>query len=447
MLPSRAIAITIWPGANTLLSHSHRRPPTKGVQVLQKYLSFLLSERRVLTFGISMTFFSSFGQTFLFAIFVPYFLSEFALSNTEFGSLYSLATLTSAFLLPILGQWIDRIPIKYYSLSVAGLMSLASLLMAASWSIASFFIAVLLLRLAGQGLSGHTADTTMAKAFDHQRGKALSISSLGYAAGEGVLPLAIAGLASFMYWRNIWWLTAFLLLLFVMPAIYRLISKHPLNEHVRSSNRPPERATFRLFENAAMLRDPRTPYILPAALMPPFWMTGFLLYQISFGRELGWTPTLIASAFILFAITRVFASLAIGPIIDRFSARRVFPFFLVPLTTALIIPLVLPPKVSIYLYMIMFGVSLGIGNSLKSALLAELYGTEYLGAIRSLFASLMIFGTGLSPFLMGYLLDSRVPLAYIFTIAILTCAFSMLLAFRLYRPDMDRRPAGSSESR
>ncbi|MDR8393013.1 hypothetical protein NC796_17790 [Aliifodinibius sp. S!AR15-10] len=91
------------------------------------YLTFVLKERRLLSFGLSFTFFSSFGQTFLISLFVPYFLQDFQLSNAGFGSLYSGATLVSAAVLPWLGKWIDHIPLRLYSTFVAIGLIVASL--------------------------------------------------------------------------------------------------------------------------------------------------------------------------------------------------------------------------------------------------------------------------------------------------------------------------------
>lgn len=408
---------------------------------MNPYLSFLYREKRILSFGVSLTFFSSFGQTFLFALFVPYFLQEFTLSKSEFGTIYSIATLGSAFLLPAIGEKIDQIPIKYYSTAVAGMLAMASVFMAVSWGVASLFVALLLLRLGGQGLSGHTADTTMAKAFVGDRGKALSVSSLGYPIGEGILPLVITTLLTVTYWRNLWWFSALILIAGVGPALYRMIRKHPVNDlitkPIEGSKRSKKSFTFNPFEHIGLLGDPRMKYILPAALMPPFWVTGFFLYQVSFGDELGWTPTMIASGFIGFAVARIVASLIVGPMIDRFTARNLFPFYQVPLLLALTMPLLFPAGISVYLYLGCIGVGLGIGSPIKTALWAEMFGAEKIGAVRSLFAALMVFGTSLSPFIMGFILDSRAELPQVFGIAITSVVLSILLALVIYR-----RPAG-----
>jgi len=60
------------------------------------YLRFFLTHPRALSFGVLLTLFSSFGQTFLISIFVPRLLEEFALNTAQFGALYALATITSA---------------------------------------------------------------------------------------------------------------------------------------------------------------------------------------------------------------------------------------------------------------------------------------------------------------------------------------------------------------
>lgn len=96
------------------------------------YLHFAFKEKRILSFGLSLTFFSSFGQTFLISLFVPYFLKEFDLSNASFGTIYSAATLASAGLMPYLGQWIDRIHLQKYSLMVACSLLVASVMAAAA---------------------------------------------------------------------------------------------------------------------------------------------------------------------------------------------------------------------------------------------------------------------------------------------------------------------------
>lgn len=395
------------------------------------YLSFALREKRILSFGLSFTFMSSFGQTFLISLFVPYFLEDFSLSNATFGSLYSVATLVSAGTLPYLGQWIDYLPLRTYSQLVATGLLIASLTVALSWHIALLFVGLILLRLSGQGLSSHTAQTAMARYFVHERGKALSISSLGYPIGEGVLPLAIAGLLSILSWRMTWGLIVIVIAVVFIPMVRIVLDKQeraPSDDEDSPADK--NESSWPIYQ--MLLSDLRFWLLIPAVLLPAFWVTGLFLYQVSIAEQLSWSATLIASAFVGFAGSRIVSSLSIGPVIDYYSARTVFPFYLLPFGVGLLFAYYHPGSWSAFGYMILIGATMGIGSNVKSALWAELYGRDIIGTVRSLFSSLMVFSTAMSPFLMGWAIDRGIAMESIILIALITVAAATFMAFSVF---------------
>jgi len=398
------------------------------------YLRFALKEKRILSFGLSFTFLSSFGQTFLISLFVPYFLDDFSLSNATFGSLYSVATLISAGSLPYLGKWIDHIPLRRYSLIVVSGLVLASLTVAVSWHIALLFVGLILLRLSGQGLSSHTAQTAMARYFELQRGKALSISSLGYPIGEGILPMIIAGLLGILSWRMTWGVIVLFIALLFIPMIRLILNKreYSLLEDEEDSNNAKE-SSWPIYK--MLLKDLRFWLLTPSVLLPAFWATGLFLYQVSVAEQLGWSATLIASAFVGFAASRVVSSLSIGPAIDHLSARTLFPFYLLPFGVGLVFAYYHPGSWSAFAYMLSIGITMGMGSNIKSALWAELYGTEIIGTIRSLFSSLAVLSTALSPFLMGWAIDQHVAMETILFVAIGTVVAATIMAFAAFQMD------------
>jgi len=392
------------------------------------YLAFVRKERRLLSFAVSFTFFSSFGQTFLISLFVPYFLTAFDLSNATFGSLYSAATLTSAVALPWLGQWIDRIPLRQYSMYVAIGLLIASLVMAVSWHISMLFVGLILLRLSGQGLSGHTAQTTMARYNDQLRGKALSISGIGYPLGEAILPSIIAGVLVLFHWRTTWALIAMVIAIFFIPVLWFLIrsEKTAVDDEIIEEDKPSASDQYKL-----LARDARTWYVVPAILMPPFWVTGLFLYQVSAADQLGWSAALIASAFVAFAATRIATGLFSGPVIDRFSAKTVFPFLLIPMIIGLLVGFFFSGGWAAFVYLGLIGATMGFSSTIKSALWAEMYGTKVIGTVQSAFASLMVFSTALSPFLVGWLLDQSVTMNSILMIAVISSVLAGILSLKI----------------
>lgn len=398
------------------------------------YFAFVRKERRLLSFAVSFTFFSSFGQTFLLSLFVPYFLTAFELSNASFGTLYSAATLAGAFALPWLGQWIDRIPLRTYSMYVATGLLAASMMMAVSWHIAMLFVSLIMLRLSGQGLSSHTAQTTMARFNDGDRGKALSISALGFPIGEAILPVLVAALLTVLHWRTAWGMIAAMIGLIFIPVLWLLIRRE--KETTALSDRDGPKSASENYK--IIFSDIRMLYIAPAVLIPPFWVTGLFLYQVSVGGELGWSATLIASAFVAFALARIASGLLVGPLIDRFSARSIFPFYLLPMIGGLMVPVFYEGSWTAFVYMSMFGATLGLSGTTKSALWAEMFGTEMIGTMQSLYASVMVFTTAMSPFLVGWMLDQSFPMSSVLMLAVVTSVVSTLLSIRIF-PLFDRK--------
>ncbi len=222
----------------------------------------------------------------------------------------------------------------------------------------------------------------MARYFVHQRGKALSISSLGYPIGEGILPLAIAGLLGIFSWRLTWGIIVLVIALFFIPLVRFVLSRneHKEVEHTEKDSQ----ATDSSWEVYRMLAQDYCIWLVkPVVLLPPFWATGLFLYQVSIAEQLGWTATLIASAFVAFAASRIVSSISIGPLIDYFSAKTLIPYYVLPFGFGLVFAYYHPGSWSAFAYMLLIGVTMGMGSNIKSALWAELYGTDIIGTVRS----------------------------------------------------------------
>ena len=137
---------------------------------MREFWRFFRRDTPLLTYGVSLTFLSSVGQTFLVPLFVPHFLEAFALSEGGLGMLYSGATLGSALLLSWVGRWLDREHLHRFTLGVLGLLAAAAFPVAGAWHVAVLGVALPGVRLGGQGLSSHTALTAMARYFETGRG-------------------------------------------------------------------------------------------------------------------------------------------------------------------------------------------------------------------------------------------------------------------------------------
>lgn len=375
------------------------------------YLSFISANPRFLGFGLFLTFSSSFGQTFFISLFSNELRSDFGLSHGEFGGVYSVATLSSGFFLIWVGRAIDRLDLRVFTGVVVLGLAGASFTMANASSIVMLGLAVFGLRLFGQGLLGHIAMVCMARYFEKARGKAVSLASLGYPLGEAALPfMAIAVLGAYG-WRASWEFIAAAILILVFPIAMLLLRSAPHKNVTEPEVAVSGSDRMRVSREASLrevLRDSRFYLILPAILAPSFITTGMFFHQRHLADVKDWSLELLASAFVIFAISQSLTGLSAGQAIDRFGARRLLPVFLLPMGTAMLLLSFSDAPISAQLYMFATGATAGAGAALFGSLWAELYGVRHLGAIRSFVTSLMVFSTALSPPFMGLLFDAGI---------------------------------------
>jgi MFS family permease len=99
-----------------------------------------------------------------------------------------------------------------------------------------------------------------------------------------------------------------------------------------------------------------------------------------------------------------------GAVIDRVGANRVLPFFLLPLSAASFALAVSGPAWSLFIVMVLLGISYGISSTLFGSLWPENYGVVYLGSIRAVTVSAMVLATAAGPGVTGTLIDMGISL-------------------------------------
>lgn len=113
----------------------------------------------------------------------------------------------------------------------------------------------------------------------------------------------------------------------------------------------------------------------------------------------------MAASITAYAAAAFLSSVLSGPLIDRFSAMRLFPFVLLPLSIGLLVLGVFSHPATALIYWFLVGLSGGMSSPVSSSLYAESYGTRSLGTVRSLFTFVMIVSTAMGPLVYSILLD------------------------------------------
>ncbi|WP_353825712.1 MFS transporter [Mesorhizobium sp.] len=163
---------------------------------MQSFSAFVVNNVRWLAGAFLLTLVSSFGQTFFIALSNGDIRETFGLSHGEFGGLYMLATLLSAATLPFLGRSLDRYSTVTMAIATRLMLACATIAMGFAGSLPTLLLALYLLRLFGQGMMTQTALTATGRWFAANRGRAVSVVTLGFHVGGALLPCSSSWPAS-----------------------------------------------------------------------------------------------------------------------------------------------------------------------------------------------------------------------------------------------------------
>jgi MFS family permease len=390
-------------------------------------MAFLSVSPRFLAFGFFTAFFSSFGQTFFIALSSADIRAAFNLSHGDFGLIYSSATLLSAGLLIWAGRKIDDIDLRPYTSIVCAGLALACLGMASVGGALWLIPVIFGLRFTGQGLLSHISTVSMARYFDTHRGKALSISSMGYPMGEALFPTLAVMLIATFGWRHMWTGIGVLLMVVLVPFMLWLLKGHgerqkKLDDHTRTSA---GLSKLTGWTRRQVLSDPRFYVLLPSYLAMSFIGTGFFFHQVHLSESKGWNLSVFVSFFIVYAIAQVVSALLGGVLVDRFNARRMMRYYLFPAVIGLGIIATFNAPWAGAAFMAFMGLSAGMIGVVHGAIWAEIYGIAHLGAIKAMGTALMVLSTALSPPIMGLAIDAGITME---AIALTCAAYSVLAA-------------------
>jgi len=397
------------------------------------YLTFILTNWRFLAFGMAFQMFASPGHTYFISIFGSELRPEFGLSHGDFGLVFAVATVFSGAVFMYLGRFIDKLDLKLFAVLVCFGLAAAALLTAASLNVFMLGAGIFMLRLMGQGLMPHTTAIAMARYFTDRRGTAISIASVGSTLGLSLFPTIAVTLLALVGWRLGWVALAGLYAIVITPLVFWLLKGHG-NRHqhyleLRGARSVNERPGRRESSVADALRDIRFYLILPMLTAPSYILTGFVFHQVFITEAKGWSLTVWAGAFILFAFSSMASSLFFGPLVDRLSALRVMPFILIPLAIVLPLLALFDHTAIIFVFMAGMGATLGGTITIFGAVWPEIWGTTNLGAIRSVGQAFTVFASALAPWVFGLLIDGGMGVAGLAWMNLAHTGIASLLAF------------------
>ena len=164
-------------------------------------------------------------------------------------------------------------------------------------------------------------------------------------------------------------------------------------------------ANAKLWRQQDVLRTSWFYLLAPTVFLVGFLQTALFFFQTFIAAENGWTNEWMAGSIVAYAGASILTSIVSGPLIDRFSAIRMFPFMLLPLAAGVIVLSLGTHPVIAPAFWLLVGFTGGMNAPVSSSLYAEIFGTRSLGTVRSLFTFVMVVSTALGPVVYSFFLE------------------------------------------
>lgn len=423
--------------------------------MLKSFHDVLKDQLWLITSGFCLVFFSVFGQTIFIGTFVPHIRADFGLSHGAIGTIYGSVTLLSAGVILWSGKFLDTLPLLRYIVIVLCVLAAATFVLAAAPALWLLIPALFLVRHCGQGLMVLTYSTAFNRYLGPERGRAMSIASMGLSLHGVIFPFLAQTLLGYFDWRLIWAGTGVFILCGLIPLFMWLLSDHEgvrhapwrarMDQQHKDHTRPAEadedtqRTTQAAsqWRRARVLRDWRFYAVAAVLLIAGMFNTGIFFYQNTVAGYMGLSPVVFAGLLPVFMIASISVTFVSGWVLDHKGEEPLLiagPLLYLCGLIAFISGLGWPAAA---LGFLCIGGATGFSGLTGGPVLARLYGTLHLGAIKSMLSAAVICGTAVAPPLFGLLMDRGIGMATILQgcgLYVILAWISVILAMRYFPP-------------
>ena len=312
------------------------------------------------------------------------------------------------------GVLIDRIGARWVILVGAGLVG-ASLVLMARITKLWHYEALCILEVLGYVLAGPIANQVLvARWFKERRGQAMGYAYLGLGLGGVVSPLLANHLIGRYGWRNAIEIVGLLIVGVLLPVGIWITKSDPAEVGLLPDGAD-EASSAEARPNSAMVKSG----VGGAVGSINFWLIllgstlvigaigAVIQHFVLFLKDEGYTATAAARCFTSVQVASLAGRVIVGYMADRFSKANTMALFYFLIGTSILLLSMAHQPASVWMFVALFGFSMGADYMLIPLVTAECFGTASLGKILALIIMGYSLGQWGAPVIAGKIFDAR----------------------------------------
>jgi len=384
--------------------------------------------------GVGMVFQAiSFGFTiYIFTFWAEAWMTEFNVSRTQITATFMIFNVAMGLVSPIAGRILDVLSIRYLIISGAACLSVGFLLISiatAMWQVLTVYATLISV---GTVLSGPLAAQTLAaKWFSAHRGLAIGWGSTGTSIGGLLMPPFVIYLLLTLGWRQAHQVIAFLIVLIIVPLVWKVIHNTPQDKGVEpeapalfeSIQKEGEQAVQWTTKTVLQSRNFWIPII---AFLPALAAFSTIQANLSlFAADIGISQQKTAFLMSIIAGSMIAGKLFFGGMADRMD-QRILYWIAASIMGICMLLLMTEPN-----YTLMIGISVLLGLAaggflpLLGAIVGGRFGPEAFGQVFGLLGPFLTL-SAFAPMLGGWLRDTTGSYDSIFQIILVALIPAMI---------------------
>ncbi len=382
-------------------------------------------------------------------IFLKPVSAEFGWSRAAFTSPIMLGGLLGSVAALLTGPLVDRFGSRWALVGAFGVLGLSFLLMAAMQELWHYYFIQMIARSMNTGVMAVATTVIIPNWFIVRRGRAFSLSNLGFPIGASVIPLFVQFLISTSGWRTAALGVGVLVWAVSMAPAALFLRRRPEDMGLVPDGGPAApRATDSATPDVSLdvsitlaqaFREPAFYLLSMAGFFWWFGRGGIVLHVVSYFTDGGISPGLAVTAIVVHSATGAGGVLLAGFLRDRYDIRVVLVVVFVLSAAGTGLLLAVGPAWLALAWGVLYGIVQGSSVPLQRLMFADYFGRRHLGSIEGVVRAAQNVAQAAGPLVAAFAFDATESYRAIFTVFVLTNLVAAALVAAARAPSATRR--------